>query len=255
MNYLTLASILKDEHDYMSDFVKYHKFVGVEKFVFYDREYHKLHHMFKDDPSVTVIHFPEPKTHADAWCEAVRAHQTNTVWLALIDADQALVPMKTFNVKEVLEDYKNYAALQMNWHTFGAGGQDKKTNGSLYERFIKRAKATEGVNAHTQSIVQPSKIEIRRWSDPHHAPVKNGQISVNENKVRVQGPFSNPPSHNILWCAHYYTKSKEEWNKKNAKGRADIPGQFIPSTLFEEYNKFCNNEEELRVRDIWGKII
>lgn len=58
-NYLTLASCVKQEFDYIEDFVKIHEFLGVQKFIFYSREYNELKNLFKNKKNVEVIDFPE----------------------------------------------------------------------------------------------------------------------------------------------------------------------------------------------------
>ena len=237
----------------MKDFVKYHRYVGVQHFVFYDREYHKMKEMFKDDPDVEIVHFPDIpfNVHAIAWANLIGLNKGKTKWLALIDADQVLVPVKTHDVKEVLREFEPYASLQCNWHTFGSSGRVEKGEGSLYERFLKRAVPHEGINNHTQFICQPDRTQAIRTDDPHHPHVNPGEISVNTNHARVQGPFNTPPLHDKLWIAHYINKSKEEWNIKNAKGRADIFGQKMPYHLFDEQDRACNAEEEHRVLELW----
>lgn len=239
----------------MLDFVKYHRSVGVEHFVFFDREYDKLKDMFKNDSDVEIVHFPDiyQNIHAVAWAQLIERNQGKTKWLALIDADQVLVPVKTDDVKEVLRKYEGFASLQCNWHTFGSSGLLKKDTGSLYERFLMRAKASEGINNHTQFICQPSRTLPDRTSDPHHPRLPEGEISVNTNRIPVIGPFNIPPLHDTLWIAHYISKSKEEWDFKNSKGRADIFGQKMPHNLFTVHDQFCNAEKEERVLELWKK--
>lgn len=256
MRYLTLGSCLKHEEPYMRDFVTYHRSVGVEHFVFYDREYHPMKEMFKNDPDVEIVHFPDIpfNVHAIAWANLIGLNKGKTKWLALIDADQVLVPAQKDDIREVLRDYEQFASLQCNWHTFGSSGQIEKIEGSLYERFLKRAVPHEGVNNHTQFICQPDRTQAIRTDDPHHPHVNPGEVSVNTNKVPVHGPFNIPPLHDKLWIAHYFTKSKSEWLLKNAKGRADIFGQKMPFDLFDQYDSIANAEVENRVLELWNKI-
>lgn len=253
MTYLTLGSCLKNEEPYMKDFVKYHRHVGVERFVFFDREYHKLKDMFKNDPDVEIHHFPDvpENVHAIAWANLIGINKGKTKWLALIDADQVLVPALTTDVKDILRNYEQFASVQCNWHTFGSSGHLTNTGEPLYERFLMRAESNAGINNHTQFICQPDRTLAERTHDPHHPRLPSGEQSVNTNQHPVVGPFNAPPLHNMLWIAHYISKSKEEWDIKNAKGRADIFGQKMPYDLFVEHDKFCNAVKETRVLELW----
>src|SRR5690606_37799654 len=123
------------------------------------------------------------------------------------------------------------------------------------ERFLMRAKLTEGVNNHTQFICQPDRAQPIRTDDPHHPKLNSGEISVNTNKKQVSGPFNIPPLHDVMWVAHYINKSKEEFVIKNNKGRADIYGAKMPFHLFDAHDKIANAEKEERVIELWNKCV
>jgi hypothetical protein len=255
MKYLTLGSCLKQEESYMADFVKLNRSLGVEHFVFFDREYTPLSKVLGNEPDVEIIHFPDipQNVHAEAWAQLIKHNQGKTKWLALIDADQVLVPVKTNDIKEILTNYENYASLQCNWHTFGSSGRIEKGDGSLYERFLMRAKSQEGINNHTQFICQPDRTLALKTHDPHHPRLAANEVSVNTNHGFINNSaFNIPPLHDIMYVAHYISKSKEEWVTKNNKGRADIFGEKMPFDLFDEHDKFCNVEKETRVLELWN---
>jgi len=257
--YLTIGTLWKDEDSYAKDFVHYHRSIGVQRFVIYDREYNRIHDMFRDDADVFVKHFPDNEfnIHSTAWAGLLNDCQSRsmypTKWLALIDADEVLVPVKTDDMKKVLKDYEDFAALQLNWHTFGSGGADEREAGSLYERFTMRAAPWEGINTHTQTIAQPDRCKAIKTADPHHVFVSDGEMAVNTRKDRVIGPFSKAPAHDIAWVGHYITKSRAEWAIKNAKGRADIWLEKMPFDMYEQHNSIANAEKEERVLELWNK--
>lgn len=255
MHYLTVGSCLKDEESYMLDFIKYHRYVGVEHFVFLDRGFTALSELLKNEKDVEIHHFPDVpgNVHAEGWAKLIGMNQGKTKWLALIDADQALVPVKTDDVRDILRPFETYASLQVNWHAFGSGGAQTKEAGSVYERFTMRAKSEEGVNNHTQFICQPDRALPLRTHDPHHPRLPAGEISVNTRAQIITGPFAIPPAHETMFVAHYINKSREEWLVKNAKGRADIFGAKMPMNIFDDYEQIANAEKELRVLELWNK--
>jgi hypothetical protein len=256
--YLTLGSCWKGEADVAKDFVLYHQYVGVERFIIYSREPDETSAMFADDPTVIVKAFQENafNIHSNAWAGLIRDCQVEfpTTWLALIDADQVLCPVKTDDIREVLKDYEQYASLQLSWHTFGSNGHETKTEGSLYERFTKRAKADAGINRHTQTICQPTRTLALKTDDPHHVKLPYPEISVNTNKEPIvpPSPFTRQ-LHDVAYIPHYISKSKEEWAIKNGKLRCDIWQEAMPFTMFDEHEAFCNEEEETRVLELWNR--
>ncbi len=268
MKYLTVGSCLKNEEPYIHDFIKYHRYIGVQHFVFFDRNYSKLNSLIGKEPDVEIIHFPESpeNIHQEAWGQLIKYNQGKTKWLALIDADQALVPVKTDNVLEILNKYEEFASLQLNWKSFGSSFNEKKLPGSVYERFTFTAGANSQYNYPTQFICQPDRTLPIKVKEPHYPLLPENEVSVNTNKEVISSEkivdlnpntplsFNTPPLHDVMWVAHYTNKSKEEWLIKNSKGRADIFGMKIPSTQFDEYESQCNELIEMRVKDIWNKI-
>ena len=266
MKYLTLGSCLKDEESYILDFVKYHRSVGVEQFVFFDRNYDSLYALLGAEPDVKIIHFPEApnNVHQEAWGQLIKYNCGKTKWLALIDADQALVPVQNNDIREVLKNYEDFASLQLNWKAFGSSHHETRLPGAIYERFLLCA-ANSSYNYPTQFICQPDRTLPIKVEEPHYPLLPPNEISVNTDKIEISlnkkiemnintpRSFNVPALHDVMWVAHYTNKSKEEWLIKNSKGRADIFGAKIPLDQFDEYESQCNEIKEERVLDLWNK--
>ena len=270
MRYLTIGTYWKNENDYALDFIKYHRKVGVEHFVIFNNtseDDDSLEKLLAGQDDVEIIRWSteDKQRHQAAWGALIAYNQGKTKWLALIDADQCLVPVKSNDVKEVLKDYEDFASLQLNWKAFGSGWQDKKLPGSVYERFVLTGEPNVIYNVHCQFICQPDKTLPIKTAEPHYPHVMPGEVIVNTNKQPIdpnyQCPlnpgtplsFNNPPLHDVMWVAHYTNKSREEWLVKNSKGRADIDGAFIPTSQFDEYEAVCNQIKDLRPLELWDK--
>ncbi len=268
MRYLTIGTYWKGENDYALDFIKYHRLVGVEHFVIFNNASEgddSLEKLLAGQTDVEVIRWStdDKQRHQAAWGALIAYNQGKTKWLALIDADQCLVPVKTNDVREVLKDYEDFASLQLNWKAFGSGWQDKKLPGSVYERFVLTSQNDGIYNMHCQFICQPDRTLPIKTAEPHYPLLLPGELMVNTNKQPIdpnyQCPlnpstplsFNNPPLHDVMWVAHYTNKSKEEWAIKNGKGRADIDGAFMPTSQFDEYEAICNEVQELRPLELW----
>lgn len=271
MRYLTIGTLWKNENDYALDFIRYHRVVGVEHFVIFNNANegdNSLEELLKNETDVEIIRFiPDARQlHQVAWGELIRYNQGKTKWLALIDADQALVPVQTDDVREVLKHYEEFASLQLNWKAFGSGYHEKKEPGSVYERFLMTCQDDNDYNFHCQFICQPDRTLPIKTAEPHYPHLSDNEIMVNTNKEQIDAnkqvslnpgtplSFNVPPLHDIMWVAHYTNKSREEWQIKNSRGRADIIGEKMPTTQFDEYEAQCNYLAEDRVLDLWNKI-
>jgi len=255
MNYLTLGTLWKDEDDVCLEFIDYHlnAIDGVDKIIIFDREYNRIKALVGDNPKVEVHHYPESSTnvHAQAWADMVKMMKGKTKWLACIDGDQALVPIKTKNIQDILKNYEDFGALQINWSTFTSNKQVERTPYSLYERFTETAQTNEGVNNHCQFIVQVDKANPIKGCDPHTPTLLPGHISVNTRKQQVVGPFSSPVDHDVIYVAHYINKSREEYLKKRGKGRADIYGELMPDMFY--LHEFKDAKQDLRAKTLWDE--
>lgn len=267
MKYLTVGSCLKNEESYIEDFIRYHRHIGVEHFVFFDRDYHKLYNLIGHEPDVEIVHFPEipGNIHMEAWGRLIGHCQGKTKWLALIDADQALVPVQANDVRQVLKNYEEFASLQINWKAFGSSGQVARQSGSVYQRFTHVAPPHSKYSEVTQFICQPDRTLALQTEEPHYPHLPAGEVSVNTNKEVIDANkhvplnprrpkiFQVPPLYDVMWVAHYTNKSYEEWEIKNSKGRADIHGGKIHKSQFTEYDSECT-QSETRALQLWTEI-
>jgi hypothetical protein len=259
MKYLTSCSLVKNEFPYIVEFYQIHKFLGVEHFVFFDRstEGPALSKIFENYPDVEVHHFPEGNQgfHADAWKAGVDLLKGRSKWVQFVDIDQVVVPMQTLDIKEMLVPYEVYGSLGLNWHSFGSNGKKKEPkNESTYSTYTKRANGNHPINSHIQSIVQVDKAQSLKWHDPHHPILESQYIQVNENKIQFTGPFNNPPTQNVGFIAHYYTRSFAYWKAKCDKGRADCSAPGGRYDQFDHHQEYMNEVEDLTVKKIWESI-
>jgi len=258
MHYLSSCSIVKNEYPYILEFYKIHKFLGVEFFLFFDRssEGPPLQELFKGHSDVEVIHFPEPHRHAQAWREGAKYFQGKSKWVQFVDIDEVVVPLHTLDIKVMLQDFEQNAALGLNWHSFGGNGLEVEPPAgvSTYQAYTKRADSQAGINNHIQSIVQVEHVDLRIWDDPHHPPLHHNKFQFNEKREAFKGPFNIPPSQNLAFIAHYYTRSRDYWAKKCAKLRADTgtPGSTIAE--YDHHQSYMNQVEDLTVKNIWEMI-
>lgn len=257
MYYLSSCSIVKNEDDYIDDFVKIHKALGVEFFLFYDRSDNPLSERFKNRSDIQVIHYPEPNRHAHAWRDGVQFFKGKSKWVQFIDIDQVTVPVKTHDIKIMLQDYEAHSSLGLNWHSFGANGLEvEPAKGvSTYEAYTKRAEALTPINNHIQSIIHIEKdpIQYRTWDDPHHPPMNPGHVQINEKKVVFNGPWNIPPSQDVGFIAHYYTRSRAYWARKCAKLRADTGTVGSTPAEFDHHQSYMNSVDDFTVKNIWDK--
>jgi hypothetical protein len=137
-------------------------------------------------------------------------------------------------------------AMVLYWTFFGDNGikEDDGSEGTL-KRFTKRAAS----NRHYKSIVN-GKTKNYRFRNPHEGnrPAKNtrGKSPARMSLPNIAGSYPV----DVAKINHYFTKTRKEFEKKVARGRADVTYKRKSSN--EEFDKLQKNHnlfEDFEARD------
>ena len=200
---LAIVAIMKNEGPYLQEWLEYHKLVGVGKFYLYDNESSddtkQILKPYIRSGLVEYTFFPGQKKQLPAYEDCIRKHKNDTKWLAVIDLDEYIVPVKHNNIIEFLNTQKsNVAQIIIPWVIFGSCGHDKKPSGGVLENYTKRAKRSWLYKA----IINP-RLVFNMGCHEHN--VAGHTISVSMSTIRVH---------------HYHCKSWQEYKLKALRGDA-----------------------------------
>jgi hypothetical protein len=238
---LSIAAIVKNEAPYIQEWIEYHHIVGVEHFYIYDNEsvdnLKDILQPYIDAGVVTYIYFPGRLKQKAAYNNAIKYFRNETKWLAIIDVDEFIAPIKTEKIIDALNEIKSrlrqrlFACLKIHWVRYGYCGHKAKPEGLVIENYTK----SEGVNDTIKSIVNPRTIVEYHEHHGDHFFWLNG---VNENGVKIKkhklGNTGGGAVQDIR-VNHYFTKSYEEFLEKINRGFADKPGKYDPPFFDPDY--------------------
>ena len=187
---IEICAIAKDENEYLEEWIEHHLSCGFDKITVYDNgSKEKL----TSDKAVIIERLGDKQ---QIPCYMSHIKDTQATWTAFIDIDEFYIG----NVKELTEKYKEYDSLLIPWVMYGAGGQLKKSEGKVMDRFKVKSEY-QGIKSCFKTLARPNKIG--RFSNPHDTDIKN--------KILITEAHLN----------HYFTKSYDEWVEKVNRGRAD----------------------------------
>jgi len=247
--YCSLCLIIRDENEYLEEWIRWHIDQGVEHFYIYD---HGSKNPVKDfvsslgaDVSEKISVIDWSGTHKDAQPEAyndcLKRFSGESRWIGFIDADEQ-VRLKTGQLlPEFLRNYEDYAGVFALWLIYDANGQVKKVNAPLRERF-KRVNFNDDYASRMGKVFVQAKL--MREMVIHNGSPESGFEIVNEHKKKIE-PYSlscDSPSHDYICIDHYYTKSYEEWINKIKRGC----GHAMYQRKYEEFFKFNKDLEYCR---------
>lgn len=234
---LSICLIIKDEGEYLEEWLDWHIKQGISHFYIYDNKSNPPIKNFipsKFLKMCTIINFNGNycRTQIAAYNHCLLNFSKETEWIAFIDTDEFIRPITYHNILEFLETIPEDAdAILLKWIVYGADGKVKKEDLPVRERFHSIVQYPTyypscKVIAKTDKII---KMDV-------HMPMESidgNIIIVNEKGNRINGVFDPNITHNDIVIDHYFTRSLEEWIEKIKRGTVDEICQRQYDLFFE----------------------
>lgn len=220
--YLSICAIAKNEGPYFKEWIEWHRKQGVEKFYIYDNEStdetRQVLEPYIASGLVEYTYFPGQKRQLAAYDDCFERHRLDTRWLALIDLDEFIVPVKDKTIPDFLRRFEAFPVVEINWLVYGSGGAKKKTPGTMMERFKRHSQPGHILNRHVKSIVDPRRVF--NMIGCHEAARISGR-AADSHGCQIRKNFrEREPQQDVIRINHYAVRSYEEFVEKQARGRA-----------------------------------
>lgn len=235
--YLTVCAIAKNEGSYFKEWIEWHRAKGVEKFYIYDNEStdgtRELLAPYVESGLVEYTYFPGRKKQLAAYDDCFERHRLEARWIAVIDLDEFIVPVKDRTILDFLRRMESFSVIEVNWLVYGSGGAKKREPGSVMERFRRHSLPEHRLNTHVKSIADPRRVCTMIGC--HEAARLSGH-SVDSHGVPLKKGFGDRmPQQDVIRINHYAVKSYEEFLSKRARGRARI-NTLRDFSYFDQYD-------------------
>lgn len=245
---IAVCAIVKDEGPYIAEWLAYHHVAGVSKFFLYDNgsrvPLEESVKPFQDLAQISVTPFPGAARQIAAYTDCMAKAHGKATWVALIDVDEFLVPVRTWTLSHALRPYEGYGGVAVNWQTFGPAGHATRPSGLQIEAFARRTPSGWDWNRHVKTIARPERA--RSAANPHFVNYHPGWHAVNEHGAIVPESFNTPPSHDVLQVNHYFTRSRAEYEEKMLRGAGDGTSKSLQ--FFEIVDRAATTEDRSILR-------
>lgn len=239
---LSIVCILKNESTYIREWIVYHRSMGVDHFYLYDNDSDddllKVLSEFKD--VITYIPIHGQLRQLDAYNNALNKYRNDTKYMAMIDADEFLYcPDINININELLSNIfkdNRVGGLAINWVIFGSSKYKERPKGRVTDNFVWRSKINFKKNSLVKTICNPRKVFS--FTVSHAANYLRNYHAVDENGKKVEWALNSQVSVNKIRINHYYSKSKEEFIKKRARGS----GESLSMRHLSEFDEHDKND-------------
>lgn len=237
-HYLSVVVIAKNEGEYFKEWLDWHIAHGVEKFYVYDNEStdstKTLLEPYIKKGIVDYIYFPGYRRQLAAYDDCLKKHRFDTRWLAVIDMDEFIVPVKYKTIPEYLKELEEFPVVEINWLCYGSSGDKTRRAGGVMERFKRHSLPDHPLNKHVKSIFDPRRVY--GMIGCHEVARINGKaVDSNGNRVRISWR-DREPLHERIKINHYAVRSYEEFIEKKGRGRASGPVRQLEDEYFRQFD-------------------
>lgn len=243
---LAVCAIAKNEGPYFKEWLDWHLSKGVEKFYIYDNEStdctREVLAPYIESGVVEYRYFPGYRRQLAAYDDCLANYRFEAEWIAFIDLDEFIVPVKDASITEFLSRFSGCPAVEINWLVYGSGGADKKSDRPVMERFRRHSLPGHTLNRHVKSIVNPRMV--CNMIGCHEAARMSGLAADSHGNHITRHFREREPQHDVIRINHYAVRSREEFVEKQARGRASGTQRTVEWEYFERYD--LNDIEDTR---------
>lgn len=181
-----VVTMFRDEAPYLAEWLAYHRLVGVTRFWLYDHssadDWHAVVDPHVRDGVVEVIPWPGAPTLQERRQQQVaivkdglRRARGSVSWVAHMDVDEFMLPMKDATLDECLRKrYADASGIYVNWRMFGTSGVVVPPGAPILTELTACSRARHAENLVGKSLVRPEDVRIEDVWYVHHFPLRAG---------------------------------------------------------------------------------
>lgn len=212
MNYSIISTNVRDENDYLDEWITYHLAIGFEKIIIYDHR-SKIPVLPVWGDKVIVYSLDRESFMLPDYIHNYTLKNHKSTWMIVLDADEFIVLFEEKNINTFLEKYEDHGALGLPWSVYGGSGHETKPEGLVKDNYLWR-KPDE--KTWVKSLINTQ--YCLRTDDPHRGVYT--RPSVNECFEPFEGPITDSPRA-LAKINHYFTKSRTEYMAKIERGSSN----------------------------------
>lgn len=235
---LAVCAIAKNEGPYFKEWIEWHLAHGVDEFFIYDNEStdgtREILEPYIERGVVDYKYWPGYRMQLAAYDDCLEHHRFDSRWIAFIDLDEFIVPVKDATIPDFLKRFEAFPAVEINWLVYGSGGNKEKSNEDVMKRFRFHSLPDHYLNRHVKSIVNPRRVFTMIGC--HEVARINGKAADSHGNPITCNFRERTPQQDVIRINHYAVRSLEEFREKQLRGRASGTKTSVPMDYFNEYD-------------------
>lgn len=238
-----VCAILKNEADYIEEWLAFHTLQGVGRILLYDNNSSddtcRRATSFAKLVDLQIVHWPDSAngfncTQCLAYFDGARRLAGLADYVAFVDIDEFVFAADYRPMGQVLAHFPaDVAAIAVNQRVFGSAAQPTSTGYLVTSRFTMAAAADHSEGHWFKTIARPERIV--GFDGPHSVVLDSGSYVLSDGQPLPPRPH-NPGHSSIvaegeLRLHHYILKSRQEFELKKLKWS----GQDLRDRYTDEY--------------------
>lgn len=266
---LVATAWIKDEQNYLPQWIEFHLLQGFDKFILYDNNStdntKDVLSSYISDGFVELRTYPENVVERkNFWIiqTTIDEFSEKTNWLFHHSVDEYMYCRSGVSVGKFLESFVGYAGVAIPWLMFNANNHICKIPGLVIERFTEYV---DDPNYHIKTIICPRKT-LNCVGNPHAFTHKESDTVYSNKNVIHRNSHAGAMGHSNFYdidsiCTnHYDCMSLEEFNKKMNKGLLDNSTENSRRQGSDEKWNSLNGEHLIKkqntyLKDTYSEII
>jgi hypothetical protein len=247
-SYLAACLIVKNELEYLPEWIEYHRRMGISKFYVFDHNSSvpvinsiskyvstdQVEYFFTDFHWAAGHHYPNFQIATYHRC--LQRYGKLHKFMAFIDSDEFIVVVdKTKRIPDILADYEQFGGVVMNWMVFGSSGHIATPPGGVLANYYKCFK-----NGCVKTIVN-TEYTLKPGGNPHQFLYTEGHfaVSAGNKTLRVNGAVNLQlhTAFDTMYINHYNTRSYEDYVRKANRGRVTSDPHKLNDEHFHGINR------------------
>lgn len=247
---LSICALFRNEARFLKEWIEYHRIVGVEHFYLFN-------HLSEDDwQEVLAPYIDEGIVEVEEWPYLFRTHvewildvqtkaygkiaslkKEESKWIAFIDTDEFIVPVCCDDLREILQEYEEFAGLHINWQIYGTSDVDEiPEDQTMIGTLLRKAEESYRENRYIKTISQPKYIE--QIKDAHFPIYLPGFEAITENGQSRNWQQTSRVSIEKIRINHYTNRDEKfYWSQKLPRNRRLYPRISPTLAPNQKYNR------------------
>ena len=266
---IALCCIVKNENDYIKEFVEYYKNLGFENIIIYDNNDVNGEHLedvINDyiQSGYVIIHNIRGKQiqQLPAYNDCIKKYCNVYNWIAFFDVDEFLCLTEKNNINEYLDTFPEECdRVAIHWMVMDDNDLLENDGRPCMERFTRaidkyaffeyEPSSKKYENSHVKSILRMNENDNKRFVNPHFCNnCKQSRDNIG-NIIDSNTPFIKNINWDKAYLKHFRLKTITEYlYGKIKKGAPDIDYKYFTKVRctpekFFKINKRTKEKEEI----------